>query len=174
MLDRFSPDPKPAPSRGGIGRPKGNVKQRFRTVATSADWDRMHAAKDGPCLVCLWLGQVQELPSSLHHVVPRSQGGDDVEENLVSVCGSGTTGHHGLLEDHDGVTGRAFAAAVQQFDSAAYAYAIERLGELRFLTRYSVIFTNAIKPDCTCEPDQAQVDVHDVLCPIHGLEALLA
>lgn len=31
------------------------------------------------------------------HVVSRAQGGDDVEDNIVPGCGSGTTGCHGLL-----------------------------------------------------------------------------
>ncbi len=37
-------------------------------------------------------------PGSVHHVLPRSQGGDDIPANLVCLCGSGTTGHHGLVE----------------------------------------------------------------------------
>jgi hypothetical protein len=37
----------------------------------------------------------------LHHLVSKSLGGDDVADNLVPVCGSGTTGCHGLLEAHN-------------------------------------------------------------------------
>lgn len=33
-----------------------------------------------------------------HHVVPKSQGGDDVPENLVWLCGHGTSGCHGVIE----------------------------------------------------------------------------
>ena len=40
-------------------------------------------------------------PVSLHHVLPRSQGGDDIEANLVFLCGSGTTGCHGKIEAND-------------------------------------------------------------------------
>lgn len=42
-----------------------------------------------------------------HHVVPRSQGGDDVRENLIWACGDGSRGCHGVLESHnrDGETG---------------------------------------------------------------------
>lgn len=40
-----------------------------------------------------------------HHVYPRSQGGDDVTENIVGAAGSGTTGCHGLLEANN-VTAR--------------------------------------------------------------------
>jgi hypothetical protein len=41
---------------------------------------------------------------SLHHV--RKHPRDDVEANLVMLCGSGTTGHHGLIEAHDADTKR--------------------------------------------------------------------
>jgi hypothetical protein len=38
-----------------------------------------------------------------HHLVPRGSPyfGDDVEENIVPLCGSGTTGHHGRVERYD-------------------------------------------------------------------------
>jgi hypothetical protein len=35
---------------------------------------------------------------SIHHVVKRSQGGDDVPANLVGLCGDGTRGCHGRVE----------------------------------------------------------------------------
>jgi hypothetical protein len=38
---------------------------------------------------------------TLHHLVPRSLRGDDVADNLVGLCGSGTTGCHGLVEDRN-------------------------------------------------------------------------
>jgi hypothetical protein len=38
---------------------------------------------------------------SVHHVLARSQGGDDVSANMVCLCGSGTTGHHGKVEAND-------------------------------------------------------------------------
>lgn len=169
----FRPDPKPEPSPGGIGRPKSKQPRRFRKVASSSDWVRLREAKLAPCLVCLWLGEAQTRLSTLHHVVSKSLGGDDVEENLVSLCGDGTTGHHGLLEDHDPETCRAFAAALQQYDGAAYAYAIEKLGEDGFARRHHVVFTSATAPACSCDPTQVELDVFDALCPLHGLDALL-
>jgi hypothetical protein len=39
--------------------------------------------------------------ATAHHVIARGQGGDDVRENLVALCGSGTTGCHGLVEDEN-------------------------------------------------------------------------
>lgn len=57
---------------------------------------RLH--RKGPtCVLC---GN----PGSLHHLYPRGQGGDDVESNLVPLCGSGTTGHHGKIENNDVLT----------------------------------------------------------------------
>jgi hypothetical protein len=32
-----------------------------------------------------------------HHVVEKDDGGDDVDENIVTLCGSGTMGCHGAL-----------------------------------------------------------------------------
>ena len=49
----------------------------------------------GPCVLC------GDPAQSLHHVLPRSQGGDDVEACLVAVCGDGVRGCHGLLENQD-------------------------------------------------------------------------
>lgn len=34
------------------------------------------------------------------HLVPRGQGGDDVDANIVPLCGSGSSGCHGLLHSH--------------------------------------------------------------------------
>lgn len=36
-------------------------------------------------------------PANGHHVIPRSEGGDDVEANIVLVCGSGSWRCHGAL-----------------------------------------------------------------------------
>ena len=36
---------------------------------------------------------------SLHHIHKHPR--DDVEANLVMLCGDGTRGHHGLVEHHD-------------------------------------------------------------------------
>lgn len=44
------------------------------------------------CVIC---GSIN---ISIHHVLPRSQCGDDVWENLVPLCGDGTTGCHGSVE----------------------------------------------------------------------------
>ena len=73
-----------------VSRP--DPKPIARHVATRAEWERIVAAKDGPCRSC---GGRRE---SFHHAVPRSLGGDDVEANIIPLCGSGTTGCHGIYE----------------------------------------------------------------------------
>lgn len=48
------------------------------------------------CAIC---GETYQL--SLHHINRHPR--DDLEGNLVMLCGSGTTGCHGLIESHDHV-----------------------------------------------------------------------
>lgn len=49
------------------------------------------------CAVCRgWFARMDG-----HHVYPRDLGGDDVEANVAPLCGSGTTGCHGLVHDRD-------------------------------------------------------------------------
>lgn len=38
------------------------------------------------------------------HLVARGQRGDDVDDNIVPLCGSGTSGCHGSLTDHHAAT----------------------------------------------------------------------
>lgn len=68
-----------------------DFKDPARKVASRKEWDAIVGEKDGPCRCC---GGKRE---SFHHLVPRSQRGDDVAANVVSLCGSGTTGCHGIL-----------------------------------------------------------------------------
>lgn len=46
-------------------------------------------------------------PLGLHHIANKPR--DDVEANLVMLCGSGTTGCHGLIEARDSLTRRSLA-----------------------------------------------------------------
>lgn len=132
-LDGFRPDPKPT-IVGGIGRPKPKAATR----ASSQQWERLREQCLGPCIVCTSAGLEQRLESSLHHVVPRGQGGADVACNLAPVCGDGTTGHHGLLEAHDEETCQVFAAALRRQLPEVYRYALATLGVDRFARRYHV------------------------------------
>lgn len=101
----------------GAGRPKRTARKR----ATRAEWRELHGAKNGACRICGAPG-----PSNLHHIVPRSLGGGDTFHNLAPLCGSGTTGCHGLVESRNAHALKAFASTLTDGE---YAYAIERLGE---------------------------------------------
>lgn len=70
-------------------RRTGWVKGRY--VATATEWQNLLRLKLGPCRVC-----GATLRASLHHVVERDDFGSDVLENLIPLCGDGTTGCHGI------------------------------------------------------------------------------
>lgn len=117
-----------------------NRKKYRRVVASRKQWEALRAERLGPCLLCLWHGVAQELPSSLHHVVPRDRFGDDVAENLVSLCGSGTTGCHGLIEAGNHASCRMFAELLPHLAEDSYAYATQKMGDDAFLRLYHVRF----------------------------------
>jgi 5-methylcytosine-specific restriction endonuclease McrA len=58
----------------------------------------------------------------LHHIIPRSQGGDDVADNLLPLC----SWHHGMVTLRDEGYLQNLAAALTD---AEYAYVIGKLGE---------------------------------------------
>lgn len=72
---------------------KPDPKRRRRHVETPGWWKKQQRRKTGKCVLCR-----RTRKTSWHHLVPRSQGGGDVEENLVELCGDGTTGCHGDIE----------------------------------------------------------------------------
>lgn len=45
------------------------------------------------CVIC------GEWARTMHHLLPRSHGGEDVPENLIPVCGDGTRGCHSDIEE---------------------------------------------------------------------------
>lgn len=76
--------------------------------------------------------------TNCHHVLGRPQGGDDVDVNLVPLCGSGSQGCHGALH------GNPYVAEGERWDAArvtsrigvwiarhpeTVAYVLERLGD---------------------------------------------
>ncbi len=70
----------------------------FKTPKRIVDTQLMRDLYRGRSHECALCGMANV---SLHHILRRSQGGDDVEANLVFLCGSGTTGCHGLVEAAD-------------------------------------------------------------------------
>jgi hypothetical protein len=76
-------------------------------------------------VICVLCGN----PASLHHVYPKGQGGDDVFENLVGLCGSGTTGHHGSIENGDVPTRIELGAHITADRPDIVFYLQDKLGE---------------------------------------------
>ena len=105
-------DPKPEP----------------RIRATADGWVKLRTEKLGPCRVC----QTPFKPT-LHHIVSKSLGGDDVADNLVPLCGSGTTGCHGLVEAREPW---ACSLLGQRFTAAERAYVVAKKGAWFLETRY--------------------------------------
>lgn len=71
-------------------RPAKRVKDR--------DAGREKVRREGRCRVCGRVPSGHPLDSLQRmHLVPKGLGGDDVDENIVPGCGSGTTGCHGML-----------------------------------------------------------------------------
>lgn len=55
-------------------------------------------ARDKACVRCGLVVPRDE--DSIHHRIPRGRGGENTAENLLLLCGSGTTGCHGYVESH--------------------------------------------------------------------------
>ena len=76
------------------------TKGRYR--ATAAEWQKIREEK--------LIGKDCRIPGcrapaiGLHHLIGRDLLGDDVAENLIPLCGDGTTGHHGLAQELDRAT----------------------------------------------------------------------
>lgn len=99
-------------------------RRTARKRATKEEGARIVAAKAGPCRVCVNVrtnghdyGRIE-----FHHLVPRSWGGDDIEDNMAPL--------HSLC--HERVTQRdsgALLALAESVTDAEYAYIIGKLGE---------------------------------------------
>lgn len=76
------------------------------------------------CVVCGLHG------GTCHHVLPRSERGDDVDANGVTLCGSGTTGCHGLVEARDPAARAAVGKYVLRDRSDTIEYLDGKLGGL--------------------------------------------
>jgi hypothetical protein len=117
---QVEPDPRPS--------------KRLR--ASQADWSDIHKEFSHACCVSCGLPY-----QSLHHVVPRSQGGDDYKANLAPMCGDGTRGCHGILESHAPGWER-IAAAVRVYvltNRPRCVYVIGKIGWDRFNARYPLL-----------------------------------
>lgn len=71
-----------------------SIVKKKRTAATAAERNarKVVAARSGGlCELCLKPG------TNMHHRLNRSQGGRWTPENILHLCGSGTTGCHGAV-----------------------------------------------------------------------------
>ena len=107
-------------TEGGIGRkkPPRGWRSKGRKMATREEWAKLRVEKVRECRICETLVG----PMELHHLVPRSLGGDDVADNLVSLCRS----------CHDHVTRSVLtgvAPLAKALSDAEYAYIVGKLGE---------------------------------------------
>lgn len=103
-----------------------------REKASRKGWQAIHARfEHAVCTHCAMR------PVELHHVVSRSQGGDDVAENLCPLCRS----CHGILESHAPGWERV-AASVRPYvllNRGRCVYVIGKIGWDRFNARYPML-----------------------------------
>ena len=116
------------------GKPDPKPARRYR--ANQSETAALRNGFEHAC--CVNCGLRYE---SLHHIVPRSQGGDDVAENMAPMCGDGTRGCHGILESHAPGWER-IAASVRQYvllNRGRCVYVISKIGWDRFNARYPLL-----------------------------------
>lgn len=129
----LEPRPYQKDSQVGAGRPK---KYR-RKVASPKQWAAIRADK-----LDVWLCRIcfEAKAESLHHLVSRAQGGDDVPDNLVGLCGSGTTGCHGDVESRKPDALKTLSVFLSD---AEYAYCVSKLGENALERLFGVTYQEA-------------------------------
>jgi 5-methylcytosine-specific restriction endonuclease McrA len=117
MADEAKPYPKSSQLARGTRRYR-------RKVASAKGWQRIIAAKQGPCRVCRDPASNGSVHAHItfHHLVARAQGGDDVSDNIVPLC----QGCHGLATLRNPLVLEVLARSLTD---AEYAYIVGKLGE---------------------------------------------
>ena len=114
----------PFPKEAQLAR--GERRYR-RKVASAKDWQRITAAKLGPCRVCLRASANGGLRSraphliEFHHLVARIHGGDDVEDNIVPLCQD----HHGLVTAGEPISRRYLSESLSESERG---YVLRKVG----------------------------------------------
>lgn len=107
-------------------------KPRKRHRATQQEWEQLRIqACENARWRCQACSEMRTL--TIHHLVPRSQGGDDTIGNLMALCGHGTAGCHG---DVTANRPHALAAVRRNLTPQQTRYIIERKGEAWLDRRY--------------------------------------
>lgn len=78
---------------------------------------------EGRCRLCGAAANVRGL--TRHHLVPKGQGGDDIDENIVPLCGDGTRGCHAEVEYRTAGYRQRLRAKLSPDE---YAYIIDKKG----------------------------------------------
>lgn len=93
MTTRWEPGAPPAPASAPLTPAQPDPKSPPRIVDERAGKAKLR--KEKRCRSC---GRPfgTGLRLTRHHLVPKSRQGDDVDDNLVPLCGDGTTGCHGI------------------------------------------------------------------------------
>ncbi len=113
MVD-VTPDPKP--ERGASQK---RARRYRRKVASPKQWAGLRAEKldQHECRICR-----NRMATELHHLVPRSLGGDDVADGLVGLCAT----CHGSVTDRYAPN---LAVLAESLTDAEHSYVIGKLGE---------------------------------------------
>lgn len=119
--------PRPV-SAGGVGRKKPAANKR-----TAASAKRILEIREKKCQECRLCGTGRNV--NAHHLIPRSQLGIWTESNVVGLCGSGTTGCHGLVEARDPAASYLLRA---RLTDAEYSYVLTKMGEGWLDRRYPI------------------------------------
>lgn len=110
-------DARPYPKSQQLAR--GERRYR-RKVASPKQWQAIIAAKAEQCRICGETNRAEWI--HCHHLVSRSNGGDDVADNIVGLC----------QKCHREIHARSMLSAnllLANLSDAEYAYMIERGGE---------------------------------------------
>jgi hypothetical protein len=102
-------------------------RPRARHRARQQEWAELHRAKHGRCRIC------GRLPAQLHHLVARSQSGDDVADNLVPLCSD----HHSAVHAGD-LLARTLLGG--RLTDAEVGYVVDRRGAAWLEDRYPLPF----------------------------------
>ena len=102
-------------------RPSGSDFKRGKRIKDPELMKQAHWAFD-ECVIC------GGIDVSIHHILPKGQLGDDVWENLVPLCGDGTTGCHGGVEGALDSVCRALGRYVVRHRPDTMRYLRQKLG----------------------------------------------
>jgi hypothetical protein len=126
-----------------------DFKDGARVKASREQWKKLQEEKRGPCRVS---GLSPHMGVELHHLCPRSQGGDDVANNLVPLSRE----VHRKVEANDYETRSRLRA---NLSDAEIAYCIEKKGHAWLERRYPM---PDLIPGALSEGDGAGVQVSPV------------